>query len=299
MSRSEPWVVDEDDPRAPPEDIWQRLTEAQRQRIVDSLPSEFPPDQAHPPEGDQHTEAVYGARTALRRFFGKTGRSIYVGTNLPVYYPGRSMFSPDVIAVLDVATHARPSWVVSKEGKGLDFALEVMVLGHRRKDIERNVALYAALGIQEYFIFDRPKLRLQGFRLRNGAQIYEPLVPHHGHYASAVLGLGLLVEGERLRFYMGDAALPGADDLIDRLEGFVDNLEVRLAAAELRAEEEARRAEEEARRAEEEARRAEEGARRAEEEARRAEEGARRAQTAEARLAEALAEIERLKRERP
>jgi Uma2 family endonuclease len=267
--RGEPWVVDEDDPRAPPEEVWQRLTEEQRQRIVDSLPSEFPPDQARPPEGDQHTEAVYGARTALRRFFGKTGRRIYVGTNLPVYCPGRSMFSPDVVAVLDVATHARPSWVVSKEGKGLDFGLEVMVLGHRRKDIERNVALYAALRIQEYFIFDRPKLRLQGFRLRNDAPIYEPLVPQHGHFASAVLGLDLLVEGERLRFYMGDAALPGADDLIDRLEGFVDNLEGRLAAAELRAEEEARRAEEEA----------------------------RRAQTAEVRLKEALAELERLKRE--
>jgi Uma2 family endonuclease len=265
--RPEPWVVDQEDPRAPPQEIWDLLTDEQRQHVVDSLPSEFPPNEAQPPEGDQHTEAVYGARTALRRFFGKTGRSIYVGTNLPIYYPGRAMFSPDVMAVLDVATHPRPSWIVSKEGKGLDFALEVLVLGNRRKDIERNVELYARLGIQEYFVFDRSKLRLQGFRLRGAGQVYEPIVPQHGHFASAVLGLDLVIERERLRFYAGDAELPGADDLIDKLEGFVDDLEGRLAAAESRAEDEARRAEEEARRAE----------------------------RAEGRLKEALAELERLK----
>lgn len=282
--RPEPWVVDPDDPRAPPQELWDRLTESERQHIVDSLPSEFPPNEARPPEGDQHTEAVYGARTALRRFFGKMGRSIYVGTNLPVYYPGRSMFSPDVMAVLDVPTHPRPSWIVSREGKGLDFALEVIVLGHRRKDVERNVELYAQLGIREYFVFDRPKLRLQGFRLRSGGHGYEALAPQHGQFASAVLDLNLQIEGERLRFYAADAALPGADDLIEKLEGFVDSLEDRLAAAESRAEEEARRAEEEARRAQEEARRAQEEARRAE--------------SAEARLQHALAELERLRAER-
>ncbi len=261
--RPDAWVVDPDDPRAPPQELWDRLTESERQRIVDSLPSEFPPNEARPPEGDHHTEAVFGARTALRRFFGKMGRSIYVGTNLPVYYPGRSMFSPDVMAVLDVPTHPRPSWIVSKEGKGLDFALEVMVLGHRRKDVERNVELYAQLGIREYFVFDRPKLRLQGFRLRSTGHGYEPLVPQHGQLASTVLALNLQVEGERLRFYAADAALPGADDLIEKLEGFVDDLEDRLVAAERRAEDEARRAE-----------------------------------SAEARLKQALAELERLRAER-
>src|SRR5687767_5614690 len=107
--RPEAWLVDPDDPRAPPQEVWDRLTEAERQRVVDSLPSEFEPRESQPPEGDLHTEAVYGARTALRRFFGKTGRSIYVGTSLPVYYPELTMFSPDVMAVLDVPTHDRSS----------------------------------------------------------------------------------------------------------------------------------------------------------------------------------------------
>jgi Uma2 family endonuclease len=243
------------------------MTDAQRRRIVDSLPSEFEPDEARPPEGDEHTEQVFGARTALRRFFGRTGRRVYVGTNLPVYYPGESMFSPDVIAVLDVDTHPRPSWIVSKEGKGLDLALEVIVLGHRRKDLERNVEYYAALGIREYFVFDRPRLELQGFRLRDGTSGYEPLVPQLGRFPSAVLGLDLKVEGERLRFFIGDAAVPGANDLIETLEGAMSALQQRLESAESRAEDEARRAEDEARRAE----------------------------AAEARLKEALAELERLR----
>jgi Uma2 family endonuclease len=240
----DPWLVDPDDPRAPPQEIWDRLTETQRQRVLDSLPSEFEATEARPPEGDLHTEEVYGARTALRRFFGKTGRSIYIGTNLPVYYPGQAMFSPDVMAVLDVPIHPRSSWVVSREGKGLNFALEVIVLGNRRKDVKLNVERYATLGIGEYFIFDRPKLRLQGFRLRHTGGEYEQLIPQHGRLPSKVLWLDLGVERGRLRFFVGDAELPGADELILKLEGFVNDLETRVANAERRAEEEAHRADE-------------------------------------------------------
>jgi Uma2 family endonuclease len=276
--RPERWIVDPDDPRAPPQELWDRMSEVERERIVESLPSEFEPTEANPPEGDHHTDAVYGARTALRRFFGKIGRRVYVGTNLPVYYPGESMFSPDVIAVLDVETHPRPSWIVSREGRGLDFAMEIIVLGHRRKDLDRNRARYAALGIREYFVFDRPRLRLYGFRLNAGTGAYEALTPVHGHFASEVLGLDLVLEGERLRFYVGDAELPEAGDLIEKLEGFVDDLESRL------------------RRAEDGMKRLEDEARRAEDEARRAEDEARRADQAEALLREALAEIQRLKR---
>jgi Uma2 family endonuclease len=276
------WTVDPDDPRAPPQEIWDRMTAEEREQVIRDLPSEFEPSEASPPEGDEHTEQVVGARTALRRFFGRTGRGIYVGTNLPVYYPGRSMFSPDVIAVRDVEPHPRPSWLVTKEGKGLDLAIEVIVLGHRRKDVERNVTAYAELGIREYFVFDRPRLRLMGYRRNSQSGSYERLLAQHGHYASEVLGLDLAIDGERLRFFAGDAPLPVADELIEKLEHWVDGLESRLAEAERRAEEATQRAEDEARRAEDEARRAEDEARRAE--------------AAEARLRAALAEIERLKR---
>jgi hypothetical protein len=113
-------------------------------------------------------------------------------------------------------------------------------------------------------------LHLQGHRLRREGEVYEPIVPQHGCFASTVLGLDMMVRAERLRFCSGDAELPGAEDLVGRLEGFVDELENRVATAELRAREEADRAREEAERADD----------------------------AEAALKQALAELERLKRDK-
>lgn len=37
----EPYIINPDDPRAPPQEVWDRLTPEERERIVQSLPSEF------------------------------------------------------------------------------------------------------------------------------------------------------------------------------------------------------------------------------------------------------------------
>jgi hypothetical protein len=54
--------VDPDDPRAPPQELWDRLTPEERARIVASLPSEFPVSERTPPEGDPHFEAKVRTR---------------------------------------------------------------------------------------------------------------------------------------------------------------------------------------------------------------------------------------------
>jgi hypothetical protein len=87
-------------------------------------------------------------------------------------------------------------------------------------------------------------------------------LPQEGRLTSAVLGLDLGIEGEKLRFYHGLASLPEAAELVGRLGSMVSDLEGRIDEAERRAEEAERRAEETA-----------------------------------AKLAEALAEIARLKGE--
>ena len=56
--------------------------------------------------------------------------------------------APDLLAVRDVETHPRQKWVVSHEGKGLEWVMEVHVGGDRKKDAEYNVERYARLGIQ-------------------------------------------------------------------------------------------------------------------------------------------------------
>jgi Uma2 family endonuclease len=269
------YVVDPDDPRAPPEDVWNAMTAAEREEVLANLPSEFPVSDAAPPEGDPHFDAIVDVRQVLRSHFGRIGRRVYIANDLPVYYPGESMFSPDVIAITDVDTRAREHWTVAAEGKGVEVAMEILWSGRRKKDLRDNVERYARLGIPEYFVFDRRKLRLHGYRLSEpGARTYRPIVPQGGRYASEILGLDLVLEGERLRFLYGLALVPDATELIARLDAMLGDATAKREEAERRAEEEARRAEEEARRAEEEAQRASE---------------------AERRLAEALAELSRVK----
>jgi hypothetical protein len=129
-----------------------------------------------------------------------------------------------------------------------------------QKDAERNVAFYAKLGIPEYFIYDRKRQRLEGHRLPpGGKRVYVPIVPQAGHYPSEALGLELVIEDGRLRFYARNAPLLGATEMIEHLRRLVEQVE---ASADERqhAEAEARRAlevEAEARRVEVEALRAE------------------------------------------
>ncbi len=261
------FIVDRDAPRAPQQSLWDELSVEERAGILSALPSELP--RATPPEGDRHRIPKERAFSALDEYFRRIRRSVYLGSELPIYYPDEPVFAPDLIAVLDVESHERQSWVVSHEGRGLDFVLEIHVHGSAQKDFEMNVVRYARLGIPEYFVFDAGRGRLLGWRLPEAGEKYAPILPQEGRWTSRVLGLDLAIEADNLRFFHGSAPLPDARELIGRLSNMVDD-------ALRRAEEQARRAEEQARRAEEQARHAEEQARRAEEQARRAEQLAAR-----------------------
>ena len=103
--------------------------------------------------------------------------------------------------------------------------LEVHVAGDRKKDEKTNVERYARLGIQEYFYFDRARLRVAGYRLPSASsRAYQHIVPQAGRYASGVLGLNLALEGRRLRFFSGSAPLEDADEMIARLGSMLDNV---------------------------------------------------------------------------
>jgi Uma2 family endonuclease len=217
------------------------MSPAERTRVVASLPPGLSNEEMSPPEGDRHLDAKIDARDELRRYFYGGGRSIYIGSELTVYYPGERRFAPDVLAVWDVEPHPRDSWIVSAEGKGLDWVLEMHVGGDRKKDAEHNVAFYAKLGIPEYFIYDRKRQRLEGHRLPpGGKRVYVPIVPQAGHYPSETLGLELVIEDSRLRFYARNAPLLGATEMIEHLRRMVEQVE---ASADERqhAETEARR----------------------------------------------------------
>jgi Uma2 family endonuclease len=237
------------------------MNQEERARVVEALPGEVTWDEMAMPEGDLHSQAKMGALQALKGYFSRQRRRVYLGTELPVYYPAERRFAPDLVAVLEAEAHPRQKWVVSHEGKGLDWVMEVHVGGDRKKDAEYNVRRYARLGIPEYFIYDRARQRLEAYRLPSPeAREYVRIAPEQGRYTSEVLGLELQIEEGRLRFWAGNAMLLEYEELIDRMQELVEGLQ--------------RRSDEEARQLAEETRRREE---------------------AERRLAEAQAEVERLR----
>lgn len=261
------------------------MSPAERDRVLASLPGEVTDAEMSPPEGDRHFQAKVRALDALRGYFTRQRRRVYLAAELPVYYPAERRFAPDLLAVLDVETHERDRWVVSAEGKGLDFVLEVHVGGDRKKDAEQNVERYARLGIPEYFIYDRGRQRLHGWKLPSpNARAYVPILPQHGRYTSEHLGLELQIEGERLRFWAGRAVLLDSGE-------YSAHLEEQLAKLQQLSDAEAQRAQAESQRAWEAEQRQQASELRLAEETRRRED-------AERQLVELKAELERRERSR-
>lgn len=191
-------------------------------------------------EGRPHKRAKSRALDMLGLHFKTLGRHVYLAEEMAVMYPGEEAFSPDVLAVLDVPQpddDPRLAWVVADERRGLDFVLEVLHRGDRRKDLVFNVERYARLGIPEYFVYDRAQERIVGYRLPvTGERRYQRVVPQAGRYTSAVLGLDLMVQGGALRFFYGIGELISSEDLIGRLNGMVESLEAKADAAEAKAD---------------------------------------------------------------
>ncbi len=247
-------------PRAPSQAAWDAMTDSERAAVVEALPSHIPWEELRPPEGDAHMDAKIDAMRTLRDFYRSTARKIYISSELAIYYPDERRFAPDLIAVRDAEQIQREKWVVSAEGKGLDLALEVHLKGSTKKDLELNVERFARLGIPEYFIYDRRRQKLRGFRLPTTSdRVYVPIEPIAGRLPSEILGLDLVLEDDRLRFYAGTACLLDSGDLVGRLGKLVAqveaNADIRIRELEERAAAEAERAAAQAAKADEERKR--------------------------------------------
>jgi Uma2 family endonuclease len=193
-------------------------------------------------EGRRHKKAKVQVIDKLGLHFGSIGRVIYLAEEMAVLYPGEETFSPDVLAVVGVAEpddDPRMAWVVADEHKGIDWVLEVLHRGDRRKDLVVNVERYARLGIPEYFVYDRLHQKIKGYRLAGPqARRYSHIAPQAGRYSSLVLGLDLSIQGGKLRFFDGITEICGTLDLIGRLHGMVDSLEAKAQRARVRIRQE-------------------------------------------------------------
>jgi len=162
---------------------------------------------------------------------------VYVSGNLLLYYEEgnpRKSVAPDTFVVKGVPKRLRPTYLLWAEGESPCVVFEVTSKSTRREDLVTKHALYAGLGVREYFLFDpleeylRPSL--QGFR--PVGEGYVPITPDaEGALECNELGLRLMRVGLRLRLM--DVAT-GADVADDR---------ARAEAERARAEAEHARAE--------------------------------------------------------
>jgi Uma2 family endonuclease len=242
------------------------------------------PDSDGRPMGDTdfHNQAMAGAREVLEDHYADVP-GVYVASNLVLYYqqeePSKRRDPDILVAKKTRGKHKRRSFRVWEEKVVPCVLFEIASRRTWRVDLHEKPALYASIGVKEYFIFD-PEGRyldpvLQGFKTVKGKPVaLKPAAD--GSLVSKQLGLRLVPEGDMLRFI----DLATGQPLPTRAE--------RAAQAEQRAEQE-RRAREEERRAREEEHRAREEERRAKEEALLQAEQERRAKEEALRRAEETA----------
>ncbi|HQY61465.1 MAG: Uma2 family endonuclease [Myxococcales bacterium] len=230
-------------PRAPTEAEWSAMTVTEQDAAVERIRLALDAMREAMSEGTLHSRPKTRALTTLTDFFERARRRVFLASELAVLYPGEPVFVPDILAVLDTDPDKEvESWVVAREGRGVDFVLELRNLGRKHKDLRENVAEYARLGVREYFTFDVRTKMLRGFHLAGSQRAYVPVLGQGGRLPSTVLGLDLAVIDGRLRFFSDTAQVLDSGEIVGMLERMVSERDERLEDAEERAAKEAARA---------------------------------------------------------
>jgi len=177
-------------------------------------------------ETDWHVNATMRLIELLRRHF--VGQRVYVPGNLLLYYEQgnpKKFVVPDVFVVKDVPQRDRRIFRIWVERKVPNIVIEVTSRKTQKKDTVDKPALYAQLGIPEYFIFEpdseylEPPQKgyldppLQGYRLAAGG--FERIVPDaENRLESLELGLKLRLEDGQLQLTTldGKRLMTGAEE---------------------------------------------------------------------------------------
>ena len=211
---------------------------------------------------------------------------VYVSGDILMYYvegDPRKSVSPDVLVTFGLGKKLRRTYLVWQEGKVPDFAMEFSSESTYRNDLGRKMELYAALGIQDYFLYDAEGRYLpspiMGVTLIDGSYVPISAGPDGGLHSTAL----------SLDFHVDDVGL----GIYDPVAG--EWLQTPAESAVQRAERAETRAESAVQRAERAETRADQAETRADQAETRADQETIARQNAEAELAELQEEIERLK----
>jgi Uma2 family endonuclease len=150
--------------------------------------------------------------------------------------------APDVFVVQGVAKGERRTYRLWDEGQPPAVVFEITSRGSRLEDLGTKRAIYAMLGVREYFLYDplgeylRPAL--QGYQLLEGE--YQRIPPDaEGGLVSRVLGLDLRMVNGRLRVFnpaTGERLLTPAEALMARRVADARAAQAEAELEQLRAE---------------------------------------------------------------
>ena len=158
-----------------------------KQGEIDYASLDFDPDVSEPPddsmEQNDEMDEIMGLFRARFTDFGRRP-DVFLSRETNICYDPSSLnvrISPDVYLAFGVDAQAirpRKLYLPWEVGKPPDWALEVASESTGRRDVEDKPAIYARIGVREYWRFDPSGGNyhgepLSGFRLLNG--VYQPI----------------------------------------------------------------------------------------------------------------------------
>ena len=177
--------------------------------ITEARPLAAPPDADMYPYSDGkimaetglHVDAILYALATLRNWFASHVR-VQVGANMFVYYQegdASKRLTPDLFVVRGLEALPEPSFKIWEAGRPPTFVLEVASPSTEKRDRDEKQALYASMGVEEYWRFapkgflqdlERERVRLVGGVLQGLG--YAPLESApDGSIRGEVLGLDI------------------------------------------------------------------------------------------------------------
>ncbi len=179
--------------------------------------------------------ANYVVETILRVVGVLQRHAVYA--NLPIYYvegDPRRHVSPDAFFLVGVPFNPELESYRLWENRVVPcVTFEILSRGSKKKDRVKNRAIYAELGIEEYYWFDPKKATLQALRLEPASGAYVEIQPDSaGRFHSPRLGLDVGVEGKLLGLYRQGQYLLPSEELLTKLGDEIATLRGALVASE-------------------------------------------------------------------
>lgn len=193
-------------------------------------------------ETDLHWAAIAELALLLAHRY-RDRDDIYVASNNLLYFvegDPRQCFSPDVYVVMGVPKGPRRTYRLWDEGRPPSVVFEITSRSTRREDTVTKKARCAALGVDEYFLFDPEaaylKPPLQGFVLQGNHYQAIPMDSDAGLF-SAALALRFKAEGATLAVFdslSGERLMGPAEAMVERDDALRRASEAEAELARLR-----------------------------------------------------------------